>query len=206
MHVWNVLRAARWKIQDAKNRQKFAIWAPSHNFSGCIFATKACIDNRKKYLLNSNIFSRRSDKMANFGPLTLWSVYHFGAHQQILPGFVSWLHYCSDVAYRRPTKLCTIFGRLVGWYTIYTFWGLLPPDGILPRAKFTLHPSLAFSYIGSVRPTARHCSSGRQPNCGVVQGMKLQNFRRGRHLYSAGRPSRWASAHILVLNVRYCWS
>ena len=25
-----------------------------------------------------------------------------------------------------------------------------PPDGILPGAKFTLRPSLAFSYIGSV--------------------------------------------------------
>jgi len=34
--------------------------------------------------------------------------------------------------------------------------------------------------------------------CGVVQGMGLRNFRRGRHLYSAGRSSRWASAHIVV--------
>jgi len=34
--------------------------------------------------------------------------------------------------------------------------------------------------------------------CGVVLGMKLRNLRRGHHLYSAGRPSRWASAHILV--------
>jgi len=43
-------RAARgWlKIQDAKNRQKFAIWAPSHKLSGYIFAIKARIDNRKK--------------------------------------------------------------------------------------------------------------------------------------------------------------
>jgi len=31
-----------------------------------------------------------------------------------------------------------------------------------------------------------------------IQGMKLHNFCRGRHLYSAGRPSRWALAHILV--------
>jgi len=38
----------------------------------------------------------------------------------------------------------------------------LPPDGILLSAKFTLRPSLEFSYIGSV--TARHSSSGRQPN------------------------------------------
>jgi len=39
--------------------------------------------------------------------------------------------------------------------------GLLPPDGILPGAKFTLRPSLVF-YIGSV--TTRHSSSGRLPN------------------------------------------
>ena len=106
-------------------------------------------------------------------------------------------------------------------------------------AKFTLRPSLTFSYIGSV--ATAHSSSGRQPNlvawytrnritevskrvppisgwaaitfgigehssvilywqhyctalqqwasaklCGVVHGMELRNFRRGRHLYSAG--------------------
>jgi len=34
--------------------------------------------------------------------------------------------------------------------------------------------------------------------CGVLQGIELRNFRRGLHLYSARRPSRWASAHILV--------
>jgi len=55
-----------------------------------------------------------------------------------------------------------MFGRLLRWYIIYTFWGLLPPDGVLPGAKFTLRPSLGFSYIGSV--TARHSSSGRQLN------------------------------------------
>jgi len=45
---------------------------------------------------------------------------------------------------------------------MYTFSGALAPDGISPRAKFSLRPSLAFSYIGSV--TARHSSGGRQPN------------------------------------------
>jgi len=45
---------------------------------------------------------------------------------------------------------------------IYTFSGLFTPDGILPVAKFTLRPSLAFSYIGSV--TAQHCGIGHQPN------------------------------------------
>jgi len=69
------------------------------------------------------------------------------------------------------------------------FRGLLLPNGILPGALFTFRPSLAFSYICSV--TARHSSSGREPNFAA--------FSRGRHLYSAGRPSRWASAHILVM-------
>jgi len=45
------------------------------------------------------------------------------------------------------------------------------------------------SRIGSV--TARHSSSGRHPNFAALN--------RGRHLYMAGRPSRWALAHILVL-------
>jgi len=44
------------------------------------------------------------------------------------------------------------------------------------------------SHLGSI--PERHSSSGRQPNFAVLN--------RGHHLYSAGRPSRWALAHILV--------
>ena len=55
------------------------------------------------------------------------------------------------------------------------------------------HPSQfqRVSRLGSV--TARYSSSGRQPNFAALN--------RGRHLYSAGRPSRWSLAHILVLTV-----
>ena len=42
------------------------------------------------------------------------------------------------------------------------------------------------SRLGSV--TARHSGTGRQPNFAALN--------RGRHLYSSGRPSRWALAHI----------
>jgi len=55
-----------------------------------------------------------------------------------------------------------MLGRLLGSTLYIHFRGLLPPDGILPGAAFTLRPSLAFSYIGSV--TARQSSCGRQPN------------------------------------------
>jgi len=44
------------------------------------------------------------------------------------------------------------------------------------------------SHLGSV--TARHFSNGSQPNFAALK--------RGRHLYSAGRLSRWTLAHILV--------
>jgi len=44
-------------------------------------------------------------------------------------------------------------------------------------------------------------SSGRQPNFAALN--------RGRHLYSAGQPSRWALAHILVslcINNSFLWA
>ena len=47
------------------------------------------------------------------------------------------------------------------------------------------------SHLGSV--TVRHSSSGREPRFAALN--------RGRHLYSAGWPSCWALAHILVY---YC--
>ena len=46
------------------------------------------------------------------------------------------------------------------------------------------------SLLGSV--TTRHSSIGRQPNFAALN--------RGRHLYSAGRPSGWTLAHISSLH------
>jgi len=45
-----------------------------------------------------------------------------------------------------------------------------------------------FRVLAALHP--RHSSSGRQP--------KFAALNRRRHLYSAGRPSRWALSHILV--------
>jgi len=46
-----------------------------------------------------------------------------------------WLRYCSDVARRKPTKLCTMSGRLLGWYTIYTFSGAVALTEFCPVQK-----------------------------------------------------------------------
>ena len=70
----------------------------------------------KKNLLNSNISSTCSHYVVNVSPLRAEIGSEFGAPQQISTGFTSWLHYCTDVAQWRSTKLCTMFGSLLGWY------------------------------------------------------------------------------------------
>ena len=92
----------------------------------------------KKNLLSINTSSTCPHNMANFGPLTADIGLPVCGTPANFNSFAYWQRYCSDVAHQRPTKLCTMFGHHLGCYAIYTFWGLLPPDGILPGSKFTL--------------------------------------------------------------------
>ena len=131
--------------------------------SSYIFATKAHIDHRKKKLLNSNIFSTCPYDMVNFGPLMA----EIGSEIWGNPANFSGLCLGFFTAATSLTGSQPNFARCLAiWastlYIYIHFRGLLPPDRILPHAKFTLRPSLAFAYIGSV--TARHSSSRRQPN------------------------------------------
>jgi len=147
-----------------KKSPKIAISTPSHNFVRLYLRNYGTYRQSEKNLLNSNVSSTCSTIWRTSAHQQLRSVRELAALPQISTVVESWLRYCSDVAHRRPIKLCMMFGRLLGWYTIhvYTFLEAFSPDGSLPGAKFTLRPSLAFSYIGSV--TARHSSSGRQPD------------------------------------------
>ena len=148
-------------------------------------------------LLNSNTSCTCPHNVVNFGPLTVEICWRDWATPANSSGFAFRLRYCTDITQRRSSKFCRMFGRLLGWYTTYTFWELLPPNGILPAAKITASKSCVLLYW------QRYCMALEQRRsaklCGVVQGMGLRNFRRRRHLCSAGRPSSWASAHILVL-------
>ena len=74
-------------------------------------------------MLNSNIYSTCPHNIANFSPLTFEIHSGVWGTQEISTGFTSWLCYCTDITQRRTTKLCTMFGRLLGWYIISTFWG-----------------------------------------------------------------------------------
>jgi len=116
-----------------------------------------------KNALNSNISCRCSHIMANVGPLRAGvSLPVWGTPAN----FNRFRVLASLLQRRRSTKANQTLHNLWSspWlvHYIYTFQGLLPPDGILPGADFTLRPSLAFSYIGSI--TAWHLTSGHQPN------------------------------------------
>jgi len=105
---------------------------------------------------------------------------------------------CYIVHCESKNKSITTFGEVMHnivvpcflTHSVYTFSGALAPDRILSGAKFTLRLSLAFCTALQQRMSAKLC--------GVVQGMEFTELSQRGHLYSAGRPSRWASAHILV--------
>ena len=134
-----MLHAARWKCRTQKIAKN---WLSGHHrttLSGYVFATKACIDNRKRNLLNSNISSTYPHNMVNFGPL--------------------------------PAEICWRVWGTPGNFNRFRVLALL-----LQRRRST-----------EIRQILQDVWSSP----GVVHY-------RGRQLYSAGRPSRWASAHILV--------
>jgi len=94
------------------------------NLSGCVFATKACIDNRKN-VLNSDMSSTCPHNMANVDPLTAEIVLGVLGTPANFNGF----RVLASLLHRRRSLEAnqTIFDRLLGWYTIYTFSGALAP-------------------------------------------------------------------------------
>ena len=118
-----MLHAARCKYRTQKRRQKSPSGHHRTTLSGHIFATKACIDNRKKNLLSSNISSRCPHNMVNFGILA------------------------AEI--------------------VSLVWGT--------PANFNGYRVLAALLHGTL----------------VVGVSQTAAFNRGRHLYSAGRPSGW---------------
>ena len=115
------------QMQDPKSRKKLPSGHHSTTLSGYIFATKACIDNRKKHF-KQQYLPYTSHNMVNFGPLAA----------EIL--------------------------SLV-WGTPGNFNG------------FCVLAALLYGTL-------------------VVGVSQTAALNRGRHLYSAWRPSRWALAQI----------
>jgi len=123
----------------------------------------------EKRLLDSNIFSRCPHNMVNFGALTA----EIGLLVWGTPASSNGFCILDLLLQRRRSSEANQTTR--SWSSprlvhCIHFWGLLLPDRILPRAKFTLHPSLAFLYIGHPLPSNRHhpssgdCLEGKGEN------------------------------------------
>jgi len=83
------------KYRTQKLRKKSPSADHRTNLSGYAVATKACIDNRKKNLLNNNISSICPYNTLNFGPLTAeigWRVWGTRANFNGFTVFASLLH------------------------------------------------------------------------------------------------------------------
>jgi len=202
MHFWNVLHAARWKYRMQTIAKNLPSGHHRTTLTGYIFATKARIDNRKKivkqqYLLH--LSSQYGERRPTNGWDRFTSLGHPSKFQQVSHiGFVTAA--TSLTGDQRNFARCLAIS-LAGTRCIH-FRGFLPRHLILPGAKFTLRRKLALSYFDRV--TAQHSSSGRQPN--FVAWSKEWNygtvapshFQQMAPPIFRGRPSRWASAHILV--------
>ena len=94
MQVWNVLHAARWKYRTQKSRQKLPSLHHRTNLLGYIFATKACIDNRKKLVKHQYVLHMFS-YMVNFGPLTPEIRSTIWGTPANFNRFASWQRYCT---------------------------------------------------------------------------------------------------------------
>jgi len=154
----------------------------------------------EKNLLNSNISSMNPHNMANFGPLmaeiclrVLSTPPNFNRFR-ILPLLLQWRHtpeakHTLHDVWPSPAleHYIYIFGALASWWNFA--WCKIH---FTPKSCILLY-------------WQRYCTALQQRTsaklCGVVQGMELWNFLRGHHLYSAGQPSCWVSAHIVVFLV-----
>jgi len=122
MQVWNLLHAAHWKYRTQKIAKNSSSGNIRPTLSACIYATKAHIDNLKK-IVKQQYLLHLSPQYGELQPISGWDGLASLGHPSKFQRFACWLHYCSDVAQRWPTKLCTMFGRLLHRYTIYTFGG-----------------------------------------------------------------------------------
>ena len=113
--------------------------------------------------LNGNISSRCPHNMVNFSPLTAetgWRVWDTPANFNGFHVLALLLQQRRSPAANQTLHDVWPSPGLVHY--IYIFRGLFPPGEIFPGAIFTLHPSLAFSCIGSI--AAWHSTSWHQPN------------------------------------------
>jgi len=123
MQVWNVLHAARWKYMT----QKFDMCSPSHKFCRAIsYQLRHLSIIGKKTFKQQCLLFHMSSQYGELQPTNGWDRLAKFGH----PANFNWFRVLAPLLHRRrrSTKLYTMFGRLLRWYTTYihTFWGSCP--------------------------------------------------------------------------------
>ena len=103
-------------MQDPKIAKNSPSGHHRTTLSGCIFATKACVDNRKK-LVKQQYLLHMSSQYGERRPTNGWDRFGNLGTPVNFNGFCVLPSLLQRRRYWRPTKLCTMFGRLLGWYT-----------------------------------------------------------------------------------------
>jgi len=167
-----VLHAARWKYRTQKNRHLRTIAQPCRAVSSQVrhVSTIGKKFVKQQYVLHMSL------KYGELWPTNGWdwfgSLRHRSKFQRV--SRLAFVTAVMSLTGGQPNLAWCLAVSLASILYIH-FQGLLPPDRILPSEKFTLRPSLALTYIGSV--TARHSStsSGRHPN--FAASYKERNYR-----------------------------
>ena len=161
-----MLHGARCEYRTQKVVQKLTSGRHHTTLSGYIFTTKARIDNRKKYLLSSNISSTYSLNMVNFGPLTAEIGPVVWAPQQISTGFASWQRYCTASSSGRQPNFAALnrgrhlsSGRAaitlgIGPHSSFIFFSL---NGLSMLAVVQLRWSSVEAWCYICECDSRHC-------------------------------------------------
>jgi len=108
-----------------------------------------------------------------------------GIIAQLCPAISSQLRHVSTIEKKCQAAISPPRVPTMWWTWPTSRWDLLASLG---------HPCTfqRVSRLGGI--SARHSSSGHEPSFAALST--------GRHLYSTGRPSRWALAHIIVYSVK----
>jgi len=186
MQVWNVVHAACWKCRT----QKFATNLPSTHhhttLSGYVFATKACINNRKKLVKQQYLLHMPHD-MANCSPLMAeigWRVWGTRANFNQFRVFASLVHrHCSAEVSRTLHDVWPSPGLV---RHRYISGASCPPQNF---ARCKLHFASKCCFLLYWQHCCMHSSSVHQANFAAFSS----------HLYLAGRASHSQLIPLLQL-------
>jgi len=175
MQVWNVLYAAYWKYRKQKLHKKLPSAHHRTTLSGYVFATKTCIDNRKKHVKQQYLL-HMSSQYGELQPTNGWDPLAGLGHPanfNVFRVLASLQHRHRSTEVNQTLHNVWPFPGLVHY--IYIFGGSCPLTNSA-RCKNSLCIQVLRSPILAALLHTALAQWASAKLCGVVQGIELQNF------------------------------